>query len=269
MISKIEDVPEKVLKPVFYYLIILLFLVLFFSVIRMSIFHIDEVEPHEHLIFEMVFLFLLAILARSVVGFFNQPSVLILMLLGVAMSPSFLAAVWPPFAELVPFAPDEAPLIFQNEELIYIFAQFGAIILMFKVGLESHIHKIFTRENGIVAVLGIILPFIAGYGFALWSGGSFLYALFLGAALTATSVGVTAAILKEMKLMDEKFAQMIIGAAIIDDILSLLVLSLVMNIPTTLDAAALMPFVTVLVYAAIFIIGGAIVGKYFVEKILS
>ena len=59
---------------------------------------------------------------------------------------------------------------------------------------------------------------------------------------------------------------MIMGAAIIDDILSLLILSLVINIPTSLDAAALEPFITVLVYAFIFLLGGSIVGKYFVEK---
>ncbi|MCP4646651.1 MAG: cation:proton antiporter [bacterium] len=255
---------EAVLKPLFYYSLIALFLILFISVIRTSIFPGEEGEGH--LIFEMMFLLLLAILARSIVNYFKQPTVLILMLLGIMMGPSFLQMFWPDMAAILPFLPHEAPEIFQHMELVETFAQFGAIILMFKVGLESSIHKIFTKENFIVAILGIFFPFIAGYFFAVYTGGSFLYALFMGAALTATSVGVTAAILKEMNLMDKKFAQMIMGAAIIDDILSLLILSLVMNIPTSMDAAALEPFITVLVYAFIFLLGGSIVGKYFVEK---
>ncbi len=265
-LKHIKTVQKKLLKPLFYYSLIVLFIVLFISVIKTSIFPEEAGAAHEHLIFEMVFLFLLAILARSVVSYLKQPTVLILMLLGVAMSPSFLSLIWPPLASLFSFVPAGAPTIFQHEELITIFAMFGAIVLMFKVGLHSSIHKIFTRDNAIVAILGIVFPFIAGYFFAIWSGGEFLYALFMGAALTATSVGVTAAILQEMKLMEKKFAQMIMGAAIIDDILSLLVLSLVMNMPTSLDAAALEPFAMVIIYSAVFLIGGSIVGKYFVEK---
>jgi Kef-type K+ transport system membrane component KefB len=69
-----------------------------------------------------------------------------------------------------------------------------------------------------------------------------------------------------MHLLEEKFSQMIMGAAIIDDILSLLVLSLVTNIPSTLDATAIEPFVTVLIYAIVFLAGGSLVGRYFVKK---
>jgi len=266
IIRNLGKMQKKILKPLFYYSIIVLFVILFISVIKASIFAGEAGAAHEHLIFEMVFLFLLAILARSVVGYLKQPTVLILMLLGVAMSPSFLTMIWPPLLGMFSFLPPDAPTIFQHEELINIFAMFGAIVLMFKVGLHSSIHKIFTKENAIVATLGIIFPFIAGYFFAIWTGGEFLYALFMGAALTATSVGVTAAILQEMKLMDKKFAQMIMGAAIIDDILSLLILSLVINMPTSMDAAALEPFILVLISAIVFLIGGSIVGKYFVEK---
>lgn len=264
LLKAMEGVQDALIKPLFLYSIIALFIILFISVMRTTLY--AEEVGEEHLIFEMVFLFLLAILAHSIVKYLKQPTVLILMLLGIVMGPSFLEMFWQDISAAFAFLPHEPPVVFQHMELVEIFAQFGAIILMFKVGLESSIHKIFTRDNFIVAVLGIIFPFIAGYFFAVWTGGEFLYALFVAAALTATSVGVTAAILKEMKLMEEKFAQMIMGAAIIDDILSLLVLSLVMNIPSTLDAAALEPFITVLVYAFVFLLGGSVVGKYFVER---
>jgi Kef-type K+ transport system membrane component KefB len=257
-------IQDEIVKPLFFTSLPILFIVLFLSIIRTSIFPQEAAE--EHLIFEMVFLILLAILARSIVTYLKQPTVLILMLLGVIMGPSFIQMVWEPLANLYPFLPEAHPEIFLHEELITIFAQFGAIILMFKVGLHSSISKIFTRENFLVAILGIIFPFIAGYLFAVWTGGSFYYALFLGAALTATSVGITVAILKEMRLLEEKFAQMIMGAAIIDDILSLLVLSLVTNLPATLDAAALEPFAMVIIYSIVFLVGGSLVGKYFVRK---
>jgi Kef-type K+ transport system membrane component KefB len=266
LLSKLERmrIQEEIVKPLFFTSLPLLFIILFLSIMRTSLF--PEETGEEHMIFEIVFLFLLAILARSVVTYLRQPTVVILMLLGVIMGPSFLEMAWAPLSEALPFLPSSHPDVFLHEELIDIFAQFGAIILMFKVGLHSSISKIFTRENFLVAILGIIFPFIAGYLFAISSGGSFFYALFLGAALTATSVGVTVAILKEMGLLEEKFSQMIMGAAIIDDILSLLVLSLVTNLPSSLDAAALEPFVSVIIYAVIFLAGGSLVGRYFVRK---
>lgn len=257
-------IQEEIVKPLFITSLPIMFIILFLSILRMSVF--PEETAEEHLIFEMVFLFLLAILARSVVTYLKQPTVLILMLLGVIMGPSFLQMAWEPITSIYPFLPAEPPEIFLHRELIEIFAQFGAIILMFKVGLHSSISKIFTKGNFIVALLGIIFPFFAGYLFAIYAGGSFHYALFLGAALTATSVGITVAILREMGLLEDKFAQMIMGAAIIDDILSLLVLSLVTNLPETISPAALGPFAMVMLYAIVFLAGGSLVGKYFVKK---
>lgn len=267
LIRKLEKLrlQQELVKPLFYASTAALFIILFLSVIRSSIFSAEQLEE-KHIIFEIVFLFLLAILARSIVSYLKQPTVLILMLLGIVMGQSFLHTLWPPISSAIPLLPHEPPTIFLHGELIEVFAQFGAIILLFKVGLHSSIGKIFTRENFVVAILGIILPFIAGYFFAVSTGGDFQYALFLGAALTATSVGVTVGILKEMKLLGERFSQVIMGAAIIDDILSLLVLSLVTNLPSSFDAASLEPFAGVLAYAAIFLVGGSFAGRYFVQK---
>ncbi len=264
VVKKIKGVNSKV-RPLVAFSVILLFLVLLLSTIRASIFgHV--VEPHEHMIFEIVFLILLAILAESVVFYFKQPTVLILMLLGVVMGPSFLELAWPAIQHYLSFLPETTPIVLQNPELVSLFATLGAIILMFKVGLHSSIHKIFTTRNFIVAALGIVFPFAAGYWFAVSSGGGTTYALFLGAALSATSVGVTVAILKEFKLIEKDFAQTIIGAAVIDDILCLLVLSLVINMPETLALEAIYPTLGILFSAIIFLIGGSLVGKYFVHK---
>ena len=262
--QRLEQIERKFLKPVVLLSVALLFLMLLFSLLRTSIFYGTE-NPDEHVIFEIVFLLLLAIIAESVVVYLKQPTVLVLLLLGIVMGPSFLGEAWSVLHPFLPFLPEEAPEIILNTHLVDVFAQLGAIILMYKVGLHSSLSKIFSGRNFAIAFLGIALPFFAGYAFAVYSGGGFVYALFLGAALTATSVGVTVALLKEAKLIDKDFAQAIIGAAVIDDILSLLVLSLVLNMPASFDPAALQPFAIILASAAIFMVGGVYAGRWFIS----
>ena len=262
-LKTLQDAQDAIVRPLFAYSVLILFAILFLSVMRISLFSPEN--PEQHIIFELVFLILLAIVAEIIVFHLKQPTVLILMLLGVVMGSSFLSITWAALPQGIPFLPETPPQIFLNMQIVGLFAQLGAIILMFKAGLHSSISKIFTKDNFFVAFLGIVFPFLGGYYFATLSGGSFQYALFLGAALTATSVGVTVAILKELKLIEQKFAQVIIGAAVIDDILALLVLALVLNMPSAIDSAALEPFLSVLAYSVIFIIGGAIAGKYFVQ----
>ncbi|MDD2655890.1 MAG: cation:proton antiporter [Candidatus ainarchaeum sp.] len=261
--QRLEQIERKFLKPVVFLSVILLFLMLLFSLLRTSIFYGTE-NPDEHVIFEIVFLLLLAIVAESVVVYLKQPTVLVLLLLGIVMGPSFIGEAWGLLHPLLPFLPAGAPTIVLNTHLVDVFAQLGAIILMYKVGLHSSLSKIFSGRNFAIAFLGIVVPFFAGYAFAVYSGGGFVYALFLGAALTATSVGVTVALLKEAKLVDADFAQAIIGAAVIDDILSLLVLSLVLNMPSSFDPAALQPFGLTLASAIVFMVGGVYAGKWFI-----
>ena len=76
-------------------------------------------------------------------------------------------------------------------------------------------------------MMGVILPFAAGYLFAVWWDGSFVEAMFIGAALVATSVGITARVLGSMGLLDKETSRIILGAAVIDDILGLIILSIV------------------------------------------
>lgn len=244
--------------------IILIFFILLFSIIRASIF--GEVEQEKHIYFEIVLLLLLAILAEVAVLYLKQQSIMILMILGILISPSFMDVATGFINSLnLPFGIiAKAPEIIKDQDIIQIFAQLGAIILLFKVGLHSRIDRIFSKENLLVAVAGVILPFIAGYLYASLNGGNFAYSMFLGAALTATSVGVTAALLKEMKVLGERFSEIIIGAAVIDDVLSLLVLSVVINMGSA-QADAMIPVIYTLISAIIFIAGAIISGKYFVE----
>jgi Kef-type K+ transport system membrane component KefB len=255
---------NKLVKPIVWFSALLLFLMLLLSLLRTSIFYGSEM-PEQHVIFEVVFLLLLAIVAESIVVYLKQPTVLVLLLLGILIGPSFIGYAWGAIQPIFPFLPPEAPSLILNTHLIDVFAQLGAIVLMYKVGLHSSISKIFSGRNFVIAFFGVLIPFGAGYLFASLTGGSFIYALFLGAALTATSVAVTVALLKDAGLVDRDFAQAIIGAAVIDDILSLLVLSLVLNIPPSLDATSLQPFAMTLISALIFMVGGVYAGRWFVS----
>ncbi|MEK6917306.1 MAG: cation:proton antiporter, partial [Nanoarchaeota archaeon] len=225
------------------------------------------VDPEKHIYFEIVFLLLLAVLAEVAVFYFKLQSVIVLMILGIFIGPSFLTMAWDFLHTLnLPIQlAAHAPEIIYNHEIIRVFAQLGAIILLFKVGLHSKIETLFSKENIITAVIGIILPFVAGYFYAVLTGGSFAYSMFVGAALAATSVGVTVAILKEMNILKKKFAEVIIGAAIIDDILALLLLSVVINLVGHGSAGS--SVIITFISAAIFIAGAIITGKYFIGYI--
>ncbi len=140
----------------------------------------------------------------------GQPAVVGEILAGVIIGPSILGWVTP-------------------SELITIVAEIGVIFLLFTVGLETKPQSIFKvgPRALMVGVLGVILPFIAGYYIALAWDGSFPEAMFIGAAMVATSVGITARVLGGMGLLDKETARIILGAAVIDDILGLIILSLV------------------------------------------
>ena len=110
-------------------------------------------------------------------------------------------------------------------------AQLGALAILGIAGLETNLAAM--RRVGkaafLVAMGGVIVPFVAGVGVAVAAGLDTTAALFVGAILTATSVGITAATLQELGLMHTKAAITILGAAIIDDVLGLIVLGLVVS----------------------------------------
>lgn len=108
-----------------------------------------------------------------------------------------------------------------------LFAEIGVVLLLFQVGLEIRLRDL-ARVGAIaavVAVLGVALPLAGGIGLGLALGHDVGVAVFLGAALTATSVGVTARVLGQLGLLSSEVGRVIIGAAVIDDVLAMLVLA--------------------------------------------
>lgn len=133
--------------------------------------------------------------------------------------------------------------VVQNSETIEILAELGVFFLMLHAGLESDPKKIFSssKKAFVIAALGTLFPFVGGYyvskAFGLDNGAS----LFVGMALSVTAIAVTARLLQDYKLAGTKVGNLAIGAALIDDILSLVIFSVVMEVAISgsIDAALL------------------------------
>src|SRR6185312_11894977 len=117
----------------------------------------------------------------------------------------------------------------QPNELLHALAELGVIFLLFRVGLEVKSSELFQVGGTAlaVAVLGVIVPFISGWLILRAFGKSTVESVFVGAALVATSVGITAQVLAAKGLLEERASKIILAAAVIDDVLGLLALALV------------------------------------------
>ncbi|MGK7955302.1 MAG: cation:proton antiporter [Crocosphaera sp.] len=120
--------------------------------------------------------------------------------------------------------------IFEN------YAEFGVGILLFSIGLESDLEDLLKvgLQSAMVAIVGVSLPFVLGFfGLTLLFHVPTLPALFAGAALTATSIGITAQVMQDIGVLKSKEGQIILGAAILDDILGIVILAVVISIVET------------------------------------
>lgn len=143
-------------------------------------------------------------------------------------------------------------------------AQLGVLILLFQVGLESTVREMLAVGGvaTLVAVLGVVTPFVLGWGVGAWilPGHSAYAHAFLGATLTATSVGITARVLADLGKARSPEARIILGAAVIDDILGLLILAVVTG--TIAAAGTGVPIaygsIALLVLKAVVFLGGAL-----------
>ena len=142
-------------------------------------------------------------------------------------------------------------------------AHLGAIVLLFVVGLVFRARELAAVRPFLIAVAGIILPWLAGYLVARGFGYETARALLIGVALSATSIAITADTLREIGRLQSPEARLVIGAAVIDDVLALLALSL----SDQLGSGVIEPFAIAIMAAkaVVFISVGALLG----QKLLS
>jgi Kef-type K+ transport system membrane component KefB len=113
-----------------------------------------------------------------------------------------------------------------ESEVLHALAGLGMLILIFEVGLESDLHDLLRAglQATLVALVGVAVPFAAGYGVMHARGYEGLVAVFVGATLTATSVGITARVLADLGRLHDAAPKVVLGAAVVDDILGLIIL---------------------------------------------
>ena len=125
---------------------------------------------------------------------------------------------------------------FESGDVVSTLAEIGVVLLLFEVGLETNLDEFIELGSTslLVALIGVVAPFALGFGsiYALNLGGEdqFGIALFVGAAMTATSVGITARVFGDLGALKSREAKTIIGAAVVDDILGLLILTVVAGV---------------------------------------
>lgn len=199
----------------------------------------------------LVIIYLASKIGAEISQYLNFPPVLGELVAGVIVGVSALN--WVVFADsgaaaaesgvmvvlqwIYQLAPDVATNIFESEsEVISVLAELGVIILLFEIGLESDLRqlKAVGVQAIVVACVGVAVPFAAGtIGLMTIFHVAAIPAIFAGAALTATSIGITSKVLSELGQLKSTEGQIIVGAAVIDDILGIIVLAVVASLAKT------------------------------------
>jgi Kef-type K+ transport system membrane component KefB len=145
-------------------------------------------------------------------------------------------------------------------------AELGVMLLLFQVGLESSVAEMakVAPRAGVVAILGVVFPSILGFGASrlVMPSEPWTVHLFVGATLCATSVGITASVLKEAGALASAEARIILGAAVIDDVLGLIVLAIVTAVASSGSVPGIWKIVEIAGVAFGFVLGALAVGLW-------
>ncbi len=210
---------------------------------------------------EQFFFAIAIILAAAKVGGelasrIGQPAVLGELVFGVLLGASALRVI---------------PAEGQLHDVIGLLAEIGVVILLFEIGLETDLREMFRVGGSAVSValVGVIAPFGLGYlTWMLMTGDGGAVAVFVGATLTATSVGITSRVLSDLQQMGSREARIILGAAIVDDVLGLVILAIVSG----LAAGAALSVAGIALKFAIavgFLVGAVVLGRWFMPRFFS
>lgn len=216
-------------------------------------------EPH--VLFGLAIILTLAKLGGALFERLNQPAVLGELIAGILAGNLILFGVT-----------GIEPL--KTNAIIAALAEIGVIILLFEVGLESNISEMLEVgwSSLLVAVVGVVAPFFLGWGISaiFLPEESVLVHVFIGATLCATSVGITARVLKDMGKLQIREARIILGAAVIDDVLGLLILAVVAGAIRAQMAGTALSILSVVLIASksvLFLLGAILAGRYLVPHL--
>lgn len=159
----------------------------------------------------------------------------------------------------------------KNNEIIKFLSELGVVLLLFQIGLESNIYKM--KQVGLkaflVACVGVVVPFALGtFVVGPWLAPElgFNAYLFIGATLTATSVGITARVFQDLKKIHLPEAQVVLGAAVIDDVLGLIILAIVSAVVTS-GGVTLGSVAVIFLKAVAFLVLSILIGRILAQKL--
>ncbi|MDP3768277.1 MAG: cation:proton antiporter [Dehalococcoidia bacterium] len=186
-------------------------------------------DPVAHVVLALAVILLVAKLGGDLATRIGQPAVLGELVVGVVLGNLALAG-YTGFAS------------FTDDASLDMLARIGVLILLFEVGLESTVAQMMKvgLSSLLVATLGVAAPFALGWGVGAWllpDHSAYVHA-FLGATLTATSVGITARVLRDLGRSQSTEARIILGAAVIDDVMGLVILAVVTGVIAAADTGA-------------------------------
>jgi Kef-type K+ transport system membrane component KefB len=163
-----------------------------------------------------------------------------------------------------------------TNEGIAILAEIGVVLLLFEVGLESNVREMMSvgTSSLLVALLGVVAPFFLGWGVSAWMlpDQNLLVHLFIGATLCATSVGITARVLTDLGKVTTREAKIILGAAVIDDVLGLVILAVVSGVITAANTGGALASADVLwivAKATLFLVGALAIGGWLSPRLFQ
>ncbi len=198
--------------------------------------------------FQMSLLMAVALGGYLIAYRINQSAVVGIILAGILVGPSLLGLV-------------------TYTDFVSSLAHLGAVVLLFTIGLEFSIKEIARVRYLVIGLSGVILPAVCGYFLAELFGFDFKAAIFIGVALTATSIAITANVLREMGKLQTEAAKAIIGIAVVDDVLALLFLSLAEGVVSG-DISIVSLLITT-AKAVGFIVIGIIIGKLVLVRVIK
>ncbi len=198
--------------------------------------------------FQMSLLLFVALSGYLIASRIGQPAVVGEILVGMVIGPSVLG--WITYTTFVSSV-----------------AHLGAVILLFVIGLEFKLKDIAKIKYGVIALSGIIIPWLGGYFLAVWFGFDGPRAMLIGVALCATSIAVTADTLKEIGKLKTEAAKAIIGAAVIDDVLALMALSVTNQMSAGTISFAMTSLALLKSFG--FLIVGALLGHFVLTRFVN
>lgn len=171
-------------------------------------------NPMATLLVTLVAVFIATKLLGALAQRLGQPAVLGELVAGIALGGSLLGILDP------------------ADPVVHALAELGVLILLFEIGLHTDVRSLARVGTAATAVasVGVVLPFALGYAVAAAFGLPAIAALVVGATLTATSVGISARVLSDLGRLETPAGQIVLGAAVIDDVIGLIILSVVAGV---------------------------------------